>query len=87
MHSESSLDHERASRFSTAQFRGEKINEARRRKFFRLIAAFAFPIKTAACLRAETGYPERTIYDWLAGRSNAPWAAYIAIFAAIEQSG
>jgi hypothetical protein len=86
MHSESSVDHERTSSFSTAEFRGEKSNEARRRKFFRLVAAFAFPIKTAACLRAATGYPERTIYDWLAGRSNAPWAAYVAIFAEIERS-
>jgi hypothetical protein len=86
MHSESSVDHERASSFLTAEFRGEEFSEERRRKFFRLIATFAFPIKTAACLRAETGYPERTINDWLAGRSNAPWAAYVAIFAAIERS-
>jgi hypothetical protein len=86
MHSESSFDYERASSFSTAEFRGEKFNDSRRRRFFRLVATFAFPIKTAACLRAETGYPERTIYDWLAGRSNAPWAAYVAIFAAIERS-
>jgi hypothetical protein len=86
MHSESFVDHERASSVSTAEFRGERINEDRRRKFFRLVATFAFPVKTAACLRAVTGYPERTIYDWLAGRSNAPWAAYVAIFAAIERS-
>lgn len=47
---------------------------ARRRTFFRVIADHAFPTATAEEIHRLTKrrYGERTIYEWLAGNSEAP---------------
>jgi len=62
------------SSFRTAENRSENFRSERRRKFFRTIAKHAFPRQTAYELRKLTKqrYGERTIYDWIAGRTDAP---------------
>lgn len=70
-----------ASNFRTAEFRSENFRRERRRKFFRAIAKHAFPKQTAYELRRLTReqYGERTIYDWISGRSDAPLSVCIKI--------
>jgi hypothetical protein len=57
----------------------------RRRKFFRVIAKHAYPRKTVPEIRFLTRerYGERTIYDWIAGRSDAPLEVCIKIIGEI----
>jgi hypothetical protein len=69
----------------TADFRSQKIRTERRRKFFRALAKHAYPRQTANELRRLTKdrYGERTIYDWIAGRSDAPLSVCIHIMGEI----
>lgn len=73
------------SNFATAKNRSRRALGPRRRKFFRVIAKHAYPRQTAyeiRCLTKER-YGERTIYDWIAGRSEAPLAVCIQIMGEI----
>jgi hypothetical protein len=65
----------------TAKIRSQNFRLDRRRKFFRVIAKHAYPTQTAYELRKLTKdrYGERTIYDWIAGRSDAPLWVFIRI--------
>lgn len=74
------------SNFGTADFRSKKISPDRRRKFFRTIAKHAYPRGTAFEVRELTKRPdgtygagERTVYDWLDGRSEAPMSVTMRI--------
>jgi hypothetical protein len=49
------------------------------------VAKHTYPTKTVPSVRALTGYPERTIYDWLAGKADAPWSVFVALFGEIER--
>lgn len=62
------------SNFRTADFRSEKFADVRRRKFFRVVAKHAYPKDTVRKVQRLTKkkYGDRTIYDWLAGRSEPP---------------
>jgi hypothetical protein len=87
---ESSAGIARASNFRTAEFRSKKISDDRRRKFFRIIAKHAYPRQTAFELReltkrrdGEYQYGERAIYDWIAGRSDAPLSVFIKVIGEI----
>lgn len=66
---------------SAAKDRSQNFRSDRRRKFFRVIAKHAFPRQTAYELRRLTKdqYGERTIYDWIAGRSDVPVAVCFKI--------
>lgn len=70
----------------TADFRSKNFRANRRRKFFRAVAKHAYPIGTAFEVRELTRRPdgtyehaERTIYDWLDGRSEAPMSVTMRI--------
>jgi hypothetical protein len=78
---ESSRFQRNASSFRTAEIRSQNFREQRRRKFFRALAKHAYPKQTAHELRRLTKekYGERTIYDWIAGRSDAPLPVFIRI--------
>jgi hypothetical protein len=69
------------SNFPTAEIRSRKISPDRRRKLFRVVAKHAYPRQTAFELRKLTRdrYGERTIYDWIAGRSDAPLSVFIQV--------
>lgn len=69
------------SNLRTADFRSKKISPDRRRKLFRVVAKHAYPRQTAFELRKLTRdrYGERTIYDWIAGRSDAPLSVFIQV--------
>lgn len=73
------------SSFRTADFRSQNFRAERRRKFFRIVAKHAYPRQTVPEVRALTGYPERTIYDWLKGASDAPWDVYIMLMGEIAR--
>lgn len=75
----------RPSNFPTAESCSKKTRAERRRKFFRVVAKHAFPRKTARELVTFTGKGERTIYDWLAGRTDAPGAVLLALLGVIAQ--
>lgn len=68
-----------------AEFCSQKIPEAKRKKFFRVVAKHAFPSKTVPALHALTGYSERAIYDWLSGKSEAPSGVMLALFGEIAR--
>jgi hypothetical protein len=61
----------------------EKVR--RQRSFFAVVAKHAFPTKTAASVRALTGYSESTIYEWLAGRGDAPSSVLMALLGEIAR--
>jgi hypothetical protein len=66
---------------ATAEFRSKNISSDRRRRLFRVVAKHAYPRQTAFELRRLTRerYGERTIYDWIAGRSDAPLSVFIQV--------
>jgi len=68
-----------------AEFCSEKFREARRRKFFRVVAKHAYPRKTVENIRTLTGEAERTIYDWMSGKTEAPPGVYFALFGEIAR--
>lgn len=78
---ESSARRRAPSNLRTADFRSKKISTDRRRKLFRVVAKHAYPRQTAFELRKLTHerYGERTIYDWIAGRSDAPLSVFIQV--------
>ena len=78
---ESSVRIARPSNLGTAKIRSQNFKVERRRKFFRVVAKHAYPTQTAYELRKLTKekYGERTIYDWIAGRSDAPLWVFIRI--------
>jgi hypothetical protein len=65
--------------------RSKKIRLRRKRKFFRVVAKFAYPRKTAPGVHALTGYAESTIYEWLAGRGDAPTSVFMALLGEIAR--
>jgi hypothetical protein len=65
--------------------RSKKFRLRRKRIFFRLVAKHAYPRKTAPSVRALTGYAESTIYQWLAGRSDAPATVLMALLGEIAR--
>ena len=75
----------RLSNFGTADFRSQNFRGQRRRKFFRVLAKHAYPKQTAyEVLRlTKRQYGERTVYDWIAGRTEAPMAVCIQIMGEI----
>lgn len=81
MGTESTARRRLPSNFPTADFRSKKIPTGRRRKLFRVVAKHAYPRQTAFELRRLTRdrYGERTIYDWIAGRSDAPLSVFIHV--------
>ena len=68
-----------------AEFRSRNFRGDRRRKFFRAIAKHAYPSQTVHEIRRLTReqYGERTIYDWIAGRSEPPMAVCMQIMGEI----
>lgn len=78
---ESSVPNLERSNLRTAEIRSEKFTDVRRRKFFRVVAKHAYPKDTVRKVRKLTKakYGERTIYDWLAGRSEAPPSVFFKI--------
>ena len=68
-----------SSNFRTPKSRSKKFRTGSERKLFRVLAKHRYPRKTAAHLRKLTYDPTSTIYDWLAGRSDAPFDVYIAL--------
>lgn len=70
---------------TTAEIRSKKNRADRRRKFFRVVAKHAFPRETAHELVVLTGRGERTIYDWLAGNSDAPGPVLLALLGHIAR--
>jgi hypothetical protein len=83
--SESSQRVARRSSRGTAKFRSQNFQSLRRRSFFRALAKHAYPKQTAYEVRLLTKeqYGERTIYDWIAGRSEAPMSVCIRIMGEI----
>lgn len=76
----------RASNPRAADFRSENFRRDRRRKFFRTVVKHAYPTQTAYELRRLTAgrdgkprYGERTIYDWIEGKSDAPLPVFIQV--------
>jgi predicted DNA-binding transcriptional regulator AlpA len=69
----------------TPKFRSRKIQLRRKRKFFRIVAKHAFPKKTAPNVRTLTGYAESSIYEWLAGRGDAPSSVLMALLGEIAR--
>lgn len=82
---ESRLRGERASNRRTAEFRSKNIRGQRRRSFFRALAKHAYPRQTVYEVRRLTKerYGERTIYDWIAGRTEPPMSVCIRIMGEI----
>lgn len=78
---ESSAGTLRASNRRTAEICSEKFSGDRRRKFFYAVAKHAYPKDTVRKVRRLTKqrYADRTIYDWLAGRSEAPPSVFFQI--------
>lgn len=73
-----------------ADFRSKDFRIDRRRKFFRAVAKHAYPRNTAFEVRELTRLPdgsygcgERTVYDWLDGKSEAPMSVTMRIIGAI----
>jgi len=90
MGSESTARRRLPSNRGAADFRSKDFRVDRRRKFFRTIAKHAYPRGTAFEVRELTkladgtyGYGERTVYDWLDGRSEAPMSVTMRIIGAI----
>lgn len=79
--SESKLGNRNRSILLTADSRSQNFRSDRRRKFFCTLAKHAYPKQTAYELRRLTRekYGERTIYDWIAGRCDAPMPVWIKI--------
>lgn len=75
-----------ASNPGPAEFRSEKIRVPSRRKFFRVMAKFKYPNKTVPNLMVATGYPERTCYDWIGGKSDAPVTVWFRLISDIASS-
>jgi hypothetical protein len=69
----------------TPEFRSEKISGIRRRSFFRTVAKHAYPDQTVPNIRVLTHqrFGESTIYDWLAGKSDAPVDVFMQLIAEI----
>jgi hypothetical protein len=68
-----------------AEICSENFCAARRRGFFRVVAKYAYPRKTVPGIHALTGYPERTIYEWLAGRTEPPSGVMLQLFGEISR--
>ena len=85
MAGESSVPKTEQSTFRAADFCSEKFSDVRRRKFFRVVAKHAYPKDTVRKVQRLTGkkYADRTIYDWLAGRSEAPPSVFFQIMGEI----
>lgn len=86
MGSESTARRAPSSNRRAADFRSRNISHDRRRKFFRAIAKHAYPRGTAFEVRELTkradgtyGAGERTVYDWLDGKSEAPMSITMRI--------
>lgn len=81
MGGESTARRAASSNLRTPEIRSRKISSDRRRKLFRVVAKHAYPRQTAYELRRLTRdrYGERTIYDWIAGRSDAPLSVFIQV--------
>lgn len=75
----------RGSNSGTPKFRSKKIRLRRQRKFFRIVAKHAYPHKTVPEVRQLTGYAESTIYEWLAGRGDAPASVLMALLGEIHR--
>lgn len=75
-----------ASNGAAPKFRSKKIRLRRERKFFRLVARHVYPHKTAPSVRALTGYSESAIYEWLAGRGDAPCSVLMALLGEIARA-
>lgn len=67
-----------------AEICSENFREARRRKFFSVVAKHAYPKKTVAEVRVLTGEPERTIYEWMSGRTMPPYSIMFLLFGEIS---
>lgn len=80
---ESSIDIARASNRATPKYRSRKLRLRRQRKFFRIVAKHAYPKKTVPQVRNLTGYAESSIYEWLAGRGDAPASVLMALLGEI----
>lgn len=76
----------RASNLGTPKFRSKKIRLRRQRKFFRMVAKHAYPRKTAPSVRALTGYSQSAVYEWLAGRGDAPSSVLMALLGEIARN-
>lgn len=83
---ESSTGFARTSNRRAPESRSKKIRLHRKRKFFRLVAKHAIPRKTAPGIRDLTGYSESAIYEWLAGRADAPASVLMALLGEIARS-
>lgn len=84
MHGTNSTNVVRSNR-GAAEICSENFRKARRRKFFRVVAKHAFPAKTVPSVHALTGYPERTIYEWLAGRTEPPSGVMLQLLGEISR--
>lgn len=82
---ESISGRERPSSIGTAEICSRNFRSQRRRIFFRTLAKLAYPKQTAYELRILTKerYAERTIYDWIAGRSDVPLSVCMQVLAEI----
>lgn len=75
----------RSSNSGAAKIRSKDFRADRRRKFFRIVAKHAYPRKTVPQIQALTGEAERTIYDWMAGNSDAPAGVMLQLFGEIAR--
>lgn len=75
----------RRSNFRAPESRSKKIQLRRKRKFFRMVAKHAIPRKTAPGIRDLTGYSESAIYEWLAGRADAPASVLMVLLGEIAR--
>jgi hypothetical protein len=82
---ESDSTSRRWSNRAAAEICSENIRAARRRKFFRVVATHAYPSKTVAGVHALTGEPERTIYEWMSGRTEAPYSIMLQLLGEISR--
>jgi hypothetical protein len=87
MAGESESTNRRWSNRGAAEICSENFREARRRKFFRVVATHAYPVKTVAGVHALTGEAERTIYEWMAGRTEPPAGVMLQLFGEITRRG
>ena len=82
---ESSTERVVSSNRRAAEFRSKKSPAVRGRKFFRVVAKYAYPKKTVPNVRELTGYSDRAIYDWLAGHVDAPTSVFMALLGEITR--
>jgi hypothetical protein len=82
---ESESTSSRWSNRGAAETCSENFRAARRRKFFRVVAKHAFPQQTVPEVRVLTGASERTIYDWMSGKTEAPYSVMLQLFGEISR--